>query len=249
MKTCAAIGLLLSTFFATTTFASLYLEDKYGDAYEKARQAESEGRALAQQLLALKPEAGFTNIGKLVIRGPKKQRREVDYKCRVVVTATNWTSYYSASQGTNTLLGFFVEHRDGAANRYFDDQTNLLNATQITAPFAGSDFSLADLGLDFFHWPNHRVVKWEMKRSFGCKVLESRNPEPSAGAYSRVVSWIHTETGGLIQAEAYDAHGKLLKEFRPTETEKVNGRHELKEMEIENVQAGTRTTLVFDLGS
>ena len=45
----------------------------------------------------------------------------------------------------------------------------------------------------------------------------------------------------------FDARGKLLKEFRPTETEKVNGRQELKEMEIENVQAGTRTTLVFEL--
>ncbi len=206
-----------------------------------------EGRALAQQLLALKPEAGFTNIGKLVIRGPKKQRREVDYQCRVVVTATNWMSYYSASQGTNVLPGFAVEHRDGAANHYFDDRTNLLNATQIAASFAGSDFSLADLGLEFFHWPDQRVVKWEMKRSFGCKVLESRNPEPSVGGYARVVSWIHTETGGLIQAEAYDVRGKLLKEFRPTEIEKVNGRHELKEMEIENVQTGTRTTLVFEL--
>ena len=209
--------------------------------------AQVEGRALAQQLLALKPESSFTNIGKLVIRGPKKQRREVSYQCRVLVTATNWTSYYSASHGTNELPRFSVEHRDGAANRYFDDRTNLLSTSQIAASFAGSDFAMADLGLEFFHWPDQRVARWEMKRSFGCKVLESRNPEPVASGYSRVVSWIHTETGGLIQAEAYDARGKLLKEFRPTETEKVNGRHELKEMEIENVQAGTRTTLVFDL--
>jgi len=209
--------------------------------------APAEGRALAQQLLSLKPESNFTNTGKLIIRGPKKQRHELAYQCRVSVTETNWTSYYSASQGTNVLPGFSVEHRASAANRYFDDRTNLLTATQIAVSFAGSDFSLADLGLEFFHWPDQCVVKWEIKRSFGCKVLESRNPEPDAGGYSRVLSWIHTETGGLIQAEAYDARGKLLKEFRPTETEKINGRHELKEMEIENVQANTRTTLVFDL--
>ncbi len=236
MNPCFAMSILLAVFLVTESFAATTNDS-----------ALVEGRALAQQLLSLKPEASFTNIGKLIIRGPKKQRREVNYQCRVIVTETNWTSYYSASQGTNVLLGFSVEHRDGTANRYFDDRTNLLNATQITASFAGSDFSLADLGLEFFHWPDQRVVKWEMKRSFGCKVLESKNPEPSAGSYSRVVSWIHTETGGLIQAEAYDVRGKLLKEFRPTETEKVNGRHELKEMEIENVQACTRTTLVFEL--
>lgn len=236
MNLCRAMGVLLAVSLATESFAAITNDS-----------AQAEGRALAQQLLALKPEVGFTNTGKLVIRGPKKQRREVAYQCRVIVTATNWTSHYSASHATNVLPGFSVEHRDGAANRYFDDQTNLLTSSHIAASFAGSEFSLADLGLEFFHWSDQRVVKWEMKRSFGCKVLESQNPHPTAGGYSRVLSWIHTETGGLIQAEAYDARGKLLKEFRPTETEKVNGRHELKEMEIENVQAGTRTTLVFEL--
>lgn len=205
------------------------------------------GRELAQQLLALRPEAGFTNTGKLVIRAPKKQRQDVSYTCRVVVTDTNWTSFYSASRGTNALPGFSVEHRDGAPNVYRDDSGNLLKAAQTTVAFAGSDFWLADLGLEFFHWPEQRVLRWEMKRSFGCKVLESRNPDPAAGGYSRVVSWIHDESGGLIQAEAYDARGKLLKEFRPTETQKVNGRRELKEMEIENVQTGSTTRLVFDL--
>jgi hypothetical protein len=236
MNTNGAIVVLLAALLVTESFAA-----------NTKDSAQTEGRELAQQFLALKPESGFTNIGKLAIRGPKKQRREVNYQCRVIVTETNWTSYYSARHGTNVLPGFSVEHRDGAASRYFDDRTNLLTATQIAASFAGSDFSLADLGLEFFHWTYQCVVKWEMKRSFGCKVLESRNSESNAGGYSRVVSWIHTETGGLIQAEAYDAQGKLLKEFRPTEFEKVNGRHELKEMEIENVQAGTRTTLVFEL--
>ena len=236
MKPCCGMVVLLAALLVTESFAASTNDS-----------AQAEGRALAQQLLSLKPEASFTNTGKLVIRGPKKQRREVNYQCRVIVTETNWTSFYSASNGTNVLPGFSVEHREGAANRYFDDRTNLLNATQINASFGGSDFSMADLGLEFFHWPDQRVVRWEMKRSFGCKVLESRNSELSARMYSRVVSWIHTETGGLIQAESYDARGKLLKEFRPTETEKVNGRQELKEMEIENVQAGTRTTLVFEL--
>lgn len=204
------------------------------------------GRELAQQLLSLRPETGFTNAGKLLIRASKKQRWEVSYTCRVEVTETNWTSFYSARRGTNDLPGFSVEHRAGAPNRYRDDDAKPLTPAQLNVPFAGSDFWLADLGLEFFHWPEQRVLKWEMKRSFGCKVLESRNPDPTSG-YSRVLSWIHDDSGALIQAEAYDRQGKLLKEFRPTETQKVHGRRELKEMEIENVQTGAMTKLVFDL--
>jgi uncharacterized lipoprotein YajG len=77
--------------------------------------------------------------------------------------------------------------------------------------------------------------------------LESRRPDSGTNGYARVLSWIHTESGAVVQAEAYDARGKLLKEFRPTAVEKVNGAWQLKEMEIENVQTGSRTTLVFDL--
>jgi len=205
------------------------------------------GRALAQQQLALRPEANFTNTGKIFVRASKKLRWEIAYTCRVVVTDTNWTSFYAATRGTNSLPGFSVEHRDNAPNSYRDEGGNPLIMAQLLTPFAGSDFWVMDLGLEFFHWPEQRVLKWEMKRSFGCKVLESRNPDPTAGGYSRVVSWIHDETGSLIQAEAYDTRGKLLKEFRPTEVQKVNGRQELKEMEIENVQSGSTTRLVFDL--
>ena len=118
---------------------------------------------------------------------------------------------------------------------------------QTMTPFAGSDFWLADLGLEFFHWPMQRLWKREMRRGKACQVLESRPPEAWTNGYARVVSWIHTESGAVVQAEAYDARNKLLKEFRPTAVEKVNGAWQLKEMEIENVQTGSRTTLVFEL--
>jgi hypothetical protein len=73
------------------------------------------------------------------------------------------------------------------------------------------------------------------------------NPSPSTNAYSRVVSWIDNESGGIVHAEAYDANGKLLKEFDPKSFKKVNGQWELQDMEIRNVQTGSRTRLEFDL--
>jgi hypothetical protein len=78
-------------------------------------------------------------------------------------------------------------------------------------------------------------------------VLESANSNPSTNGYSRVQTWIDNETFGLVQAKAYDAQGKLLKEFYPKDIKKVNGQWQLESMEIRNVQTRSRTRIVFDL--
>ena len=114
-------------------------------------------------------------------------------------------------------------------------------------PFAGSDFWLADLGLEFLHWPGQRLLKKEMRRGQSCNVLESVDTQPAAGGYSRVVSWLDIDTGGIVHAEAYGAQNNLLKEFDPKEFKKVNGRWELREMEIRNVKERSSTRLEFNL--
>ena len=202
---------------------------------------------MARQLRELRPEANLTNTGKLVIRNAKKPRQEIPFTARILVTESNWTSAYEATQGTNRPVAFCVEHRPETPNRYFMTGATVVPNDQTMTPFAGSDFWLADLGLEFFHWPAQHLWKREMRRGKSCQVLESRRPESWTNGYARVVSWIHTESGAVVQAEAYDPRGKLLKEFRPTAVEKVNGAWQLKEMEIENVQTGSRTKLVFDL--
>jgi hypothetical protein len=242
MKLPAVIASLLMIIGATEALPAATGQILYDDV-----KAVELGRELVAQLRSLGPEASFTNTGTLVIKPKRQPLIKVAYTCRVEVTETNWTSYYSAARGTNILPGFSVEHRAGQPNVYRDSAGKILSRAELDAPFAGSDFWLSDLGLEFFHWPEQRVPKWEMKRSFGCKALESRNPNATPDNYARVLSWIHDESGALIQAEAYDARGKLLKEFRPTAVQKVNGRHELKEMEIENVRTGSVTRLEFDL--
>ena len=209
--------------------------------------AEREGRELARQLCDLRPEANLTNTGKLVIRLPKKPRQEIPFTARIWLTESNWTTAYEVSAGTNPPVAFRVEHRAETPNHYTLAGTTTLPNHQTMTPFAGSDFWLADLGLEFFHWPAQRLWKREMRRGKACQVLESRRPETETGGYARVISWIHTESGAVVQAEAYDDRGNLLKEFRPMAVEKVNGAWQLKEMEIENMQTGSRTTLVFDL--
>jgi hypothetical protein len=49
-----------------------------------------------------------------------------------------------------------------------------------------------------------------------------------------------------VEAEAYDAHGKLLKDFEPKDLKKVNGQYQVQTMVMENLQTGARSRLEFD---
>jgi hypothetical protein len=115
-------------------------------------------------------------------------------------------------------------------------------------PFAGSDFWVADLGLEFLHWPKQRLMAKEMRHSKSCDRLESINPYPVPGGYARVESWIIIERPhGIVHADAYDSKGKLLKFFDPTALEKVQGEYQLEEMEIKNKKTGSCTWIKFNL--
>ena len=80
-------------------------------------------------------------------------------------------------------------------------------------------------------------------------MLESVNPQPVPGGYSRVVSWLIIERPhGIVHADAYDTQGDRIKQFDPKTLEKVEGEYQLESMEIRSRKAGTRTVIEFDLG-
>jgi len=210
--------------------------------------AEMEGRDLVRQLLEQRPSTNFSTTGVLKFKDATGKRLEIPLVFDTVVSDTNWTSRYEA--GTNWVT---VTHAQGSANEYrCHDEFGaviFLSGNETMVPFAGSDFWLADLGLEFFHWPQQKVLKKEVRSSRGCAVLESLNPNPATNAYARVLSWIDSEGGAIIQAKAYDVNGKLLKEFYPKNIKKVNGQYQLESMEMDNPQTDSRTWLKFDLKS
>ena len=222
---------------------------------------EIEGRQLAARLLALRPAASFTNSGVLQLRDANGKRREIPLALATTVTATNWLTSYTALGVTNGLNSLLILHAGGLPNLYFQlvnhpgplppgvapARAEPLSSTTVMSPFAGCDFWLADLGLEFFHWPAQRVVKKEMRRGEWCHVLESVNPQPAPGAYTRVLSWIDLDTGGILHADAYAQGKQPVKVFEPKKFQKVNGRWEVKSLEIRNERDNTRTTLLFDL--
>jgi Outer membrane lipoprotein-sorting protein len=224
--------------------------------------AEIQGQKLVQDILQGTPTENLKQAGTLIIRDSKGNRASVPVNFTTVITNGYWEVCYLADPTNNyySTIILTIRHQGEQPNKYMlcqikDDRQNIVDsfpvahlaASEIMVPFAGSDFWIADLGLEFFHWPQQKVLRHESKKTRACTVLESTNPNPAPGAYSRVVTWIDNESHAIIYAEAYDVNNKLLKEFNPKKVKKVNGQWELEEMDIRNRQTGSRTWITFDL--
>jgi hypothetical protein len=196
-------------------------------------------------------------LGLLKIRSPEGPITEIPIKWTVQLKDGAWQDRYE-TQAVGTRAGevLIVRHHGLEPSEYFfgrfgpgskNATLDLIDGRALYQPLAASDFLLFDLGLEFLHWPSQTVVKKEMRKSRSCRVVESTNPNPQAGTYSRVLSWIDFETGNLIMAEAYDKRNVLLKEFSIRKISRNEGRAQLREIEMRNDQTGSRTRLEFNL--
>jgi len=251
LLTLAAVGALSSSLAedagsATTVVRSAPYEDRKG-----------EGKALVAEIIRRAPPENTQVMGVLRIRQADDTITEVPTKMSVRIVDGGWHDIYE-TQPAGGRAGeiLVVQHQAGQANIYFHvvlvpqaERPDLapIERAKLYQPLGGSDFYFADLGLEFLHWPEQRIIKKEMRKSRACRVVESVNPEPAAGAYSRVLSWLDVETGNIIRAEAYDAKGALLKEFSIRKISRGEGKVQVKEMEIWNEQNESRTRLEFNL--
>jgi hypothetical protein len=217
-----------------------------------------EGQALAKELRESVP-AGETDVqGMIRIRDGDGRRRSLPFQYQVRLTADGWRSIYETSGGgVTTPQRLTVVHRPGRPNEYIletiaagegERVVTQLTGDEAMVPFAGSDFWLADLGLEYLHWPHHvirRDLRITRRKGRPCQILESRTDTPNPEGYSRVVSWIDRETGQPIIAEAYGADGKRFKEFEVGGVTKVDGVWELKNLEMRNLRFDSRSVLEF----
>lgn len=210
------------------------------------------GQEIIQDLLSRQPAENSSLNGTLSIQEPGGKWRKVPVRVIVQKRTSDWVNTYEAQlPNAAGTLKLAITHLPEARNSYqitdpgkSEPRTLAGNETMIA--FAGSDYWIADLGLEFYHWPQQALVKTELKRGQSCHVIESTNPKPAPGAYKRVMTWIDIDTGGIVSAEAYDANEKLLKRFAPKTFEKVEGQWRLQRMEIMNRQSGTRSIMEFE---
>jgi hypothetical protein len=222
------------------------------------------GADLAARLRSAAPskDAGFEfkRTGKLEVTTRDDKTFSIPFQYLVTTTATNWLISYAGFPGEKESETLAITIAPGQSNHYAlssggggsngaaGSRVLELRSADLVRPFAGTDFWVFDLGLEFLYWPQQRVLRHEMRSSLSCWVLESTTPSPVPAGYARVLSWVTVEYGeALLHAKAYDKAGKLVKEFSIGSVVKVNGQPELKSMKIRNLRTGQETELKFDL--
>jgi len=213
--------------------------------------AKIQGRRLAQQLYNTRPAENITNTGVFKIRDAKKRWLEIPVRFQITTVqadSPSWDARYETTDANHWLLT--ISHSANQPNHYRlvrPDGPVDLSGNETAIPFAGSDFWIADFGLEFLFWPEQKILKKEFHRNCACIVLESTNPHPATNGYARVVSWIDEESGNAIEAKAYDGSDQPLKDFNLKSLAKINGHWQVEAVIMDNVQTGSRTRLEFDL--
>ena len=204
------------------------------------------GAQMALYMQALRPTAAINGLGQLRIRPVKGKRKSVVVRFRAFALGATLVNEYLIAGGSLTVK------QQVARDTLYEwtgtgKKVERLDEGQAILPFAGSDFWIIDLGLEMLRWPHQRVIERKLRRGELCSVLVSRPAKDVEGGYSKVVSWVDEDTMGIVRAEFFDGEGKLLKIFEPKSFKKIEGQWHLKEMEMRNEQANTRTSIVFDL--
>ncbi|RME93758.1 MAG: outer membrane lipoprotein-sorting protein [Verrucomicrobia bacterium] len=245
------LRLLLSAALLPAAFPGLLAQPASGPVTLPAL----DGPTLAAQVRWQAPTEPFSTAGVLRLRD-RNGRWYKELAIRMDIRLGEgglWENQYTVFDRERQVVeSLVVRHHPGSTNSYHYLPPGAAKALDLAGPdafipFAGSQFWLADFGLEFLFWPEQRLVGADMRKGRACHLLESVNPDPRPGQYAIVRSWIDVEKLGLLRAEAYDEQRRLLKEFNIGGFKKVNGRWQLKSMEIRDELTDERSRLEFEL--
>ena len=92
-----------------------------------------------------------------------------------------------------------------------------------------------DLSMRFLYWPHAKLLGDDTVHFRKCWHVRIPAPD-NRGPYGTVDVWVDQGSGGILMMEAYDAHGKKVKQFKVISGQKLPGKDTwiLKEMRVES---------------
>jgi hypothetical protein len=127
---------------------------------------------------------------------------------------------------------------DSRLEEISSEGTEKIRPAQFDKSIRGTGVTYEDLALKFLYWPNSQLLGIETITTGNCWKLELR-PGPNSSQYSRVLLWIHQNSGALMRLEGYNGKNQLVKRFNVVSAQKIQDRWYLKQMRIETFEPGT----------
>ncbi|MGC3990422.1 MAG: outer membrane lipoprotein-sorting protein [Chthoniobacteraceae bacterium] len=118
-----------------------------------------------------------------------------------------------------------------------DGKTHV-NGTDFGTLVRGSDISFEDVAMRFLYWPEAKVLGEETKTLRKCWKVQVTPPKDVKTVYASVLVWIDEESGAMMEAQAYDAGGKLATAFKLIEPQMIGGVWLPKKIRIQRMKDG-----------
>jgi hypothetical protein len=118
------------------------------------------------------------------------------------------------------------------------NSTKKFSSSRLDEKIGGTAVTYGDLALKFLYWPNPQVIGADTLRTRNGWKLRLTAPSKDA-QYATILLWVDKESGALMRMEGYNQKGELVKRFEVVSAQKIDGRWFLKQMRIEELEAGT----------
>ena len=204
------------------------------------------GAALAESLRGMRLVNQDEIKGNLRIRKPRGKRENVPVIFRAKADGMAQVETFETAKGT-----LQIRKTPNKPNEYFftapkAKERKRMEGAALNQVFAGSDFTLGDLGLEFLQWPNQQVIGRASRLRETCNILLSKPGKDLSAGYSQVKCWVEIHNRALLCVEAYRGT-KRVKLFQAKSFKKLEGEWQLRELELRNDVTDARTQIQFDL--
>ncbi len=119
-----------------------------------------------------------------------------------------------------------------------DGRTVTIRAARYAEVLRGTNVTFEDLSLRLLYWPRARVLGEETVRTRRTWKLEMPAPRGDS-QYGAARVWIDQKSGAVMQIEAYDPAGRLVKRFEVISAQQRSGRWMLRTMRVESLDPAT----------
>lgn len=110
--------------------------------------------------------------------------------------------------------------------------------------FMGSDFTYDDIGKRNIDEDTHTLLREESLDGHDYWVIESV-PNKSGEIFSKKYVWVRKDCYVSERVEFYDKLGKLHRKMKASDIKQIDGFWTIGKMEIQNVQTGHATEIIF----
>ena len=113
----------------------------------------------------------------------------------------------------------------------------------LSAAVQGTDVRWADLALSFLWWPGGQTAGREVYKGQSCYVLDLPEPAGEGKFVGSMRLWIDEKFLMVLQAEARDGAGHVVRRMFVKSFKKINDRWIIKDLDVQSFPSRDRTTL------